>query len=374
MRPVTARFLAALRGSHTIAVRARIVEPGQTGTDPDGTEVEIIAGDVQLDADADVRSTLDITIPGSYWPKRDVSIAAPYGHEVFVERGIRYPDGTTELVALGYHRIDTLEQDDAPKGTIRITGSDRMIGISEGRLVQPIQYQPGTTIGAIVDELVTELYPDAVIEWDDNTDDSEIARALVAEEDRRAFLADLVTAAGKVWWWDQRGVLVIRDLPPAEEAVFQVDNGTLGVLVSMSRQLSRIGAYNGIVVTGEATDTIPPVRAVLGDNYSLSPTRWGGPFGKIPRFYSSPFITTSNQAIAAARSILTGILGVPYAVNFGAIVNPALEPFDPVAIRYDYDRPTENHIIQTLTVPLAADEAMTAKTREQTVINISAVS
>ena len=374
MRPVSAAFLDLLRGSHGLAVTARVVAPGQTGVDPDGIDLPILDGDVQLDADADIRSTIDLTVPGDLWPRTGTDTLAPYGTEVFVQRGVTYGNGQREMVSLGYHRIDSLEQGEAPRGTIRITGSDRMAGLVEGRLYRPTQYQPGVTLGAIFDELVHDIYPWATIEWDDDSDQAELARNLVAEDDRYAFLHDLVTSVGKVWWWDHRGVLRIADPPDPSTSVWDVNHGAGGVLVSMSRQLSRTGVYNGIVATGEATDTLPPVRAVLGDNNPTSPTRWGGPFGKVPRFYSSPFLTTVDQCISAARSILSATLGVPYSVDFGAIPNPALEPLDPVTVTYALGRPPETHIVQTLTIPLTADQAMTAKTREMTLVDIGEVS
>ena len=61
-------------------------------------------------------------------------------------------------------------------------------------------------------------------------------------------------------------------------------------------------------------------------------------------------------------------LGVPYNVDFRAIVNPALEPRDPIAVRL-HGR-TETHVLKALTVPLAATTAMTADTQEQTLVVI----
>ena len=58
MRPVSERFLRTVRGSHTMTARARVVVPGQTGTDPTGTVIPILGGDVQLNGRADVRSAL----------------------------------------------------------------------------------------------------------------------------------------------------------------------------------------------------------------------------------------------------------------------------------------------------------------------------
>jgi hypothetical protein len=47
-----------------------------------------------------------------------------------------------------------------------------------------------------------------------------------------------------------------------------------------------------------------------------------------------------------------------------------LEPLDPVLVRYSNRDAAETHVIEQLTVPLVASAAMTATTREQTLIAI----
>lgn len=369
MRPVSDTFLSTVRGSHRMAVEARIVAAGSTGTNPTGTTVAIVGGDVQLDATADVRSTVDLSVDGTgRWPTAASDLLAPYGAEVWVRRGIAYGNGTTEWVSLGYHRIDTVEQDTPPNGPIRISAQDRMAGIIEARLLAPVQYPAATTYGDLLDALVTEVYPSAVIEWDDATDGDAIGRQVIGEEDRYALLNDLVTSVGKVWYWDHRGHLVIATPPDPTDPVFTVNAGAGGVLVALSRRLSRQGVYNAVVATGEAADTETPVRGLAVDDNPLSPTYWSGQFGKVPRFYSSPFITTEAQAQAAARSLLLTSLGLPYAVDLSAIPNPALEPGD--AVRVVYPGRDETHVLDQITIPLTASSALTATTREQTLVVI----
>ena len=124
MRPVSDALLSTLRGSHGMAVRARVVTTFQTGTDPDGVEIEVISGSVQLDATANIRSTLDITTAPSRWPKSPADLLAPYGNEIFVERGVRLVGGSVEWVSLGYFRIDEPDQDQVPQGAVRVAASE----------------------------------------------------------------------------------------------------------------------------------------------------------------------------------------------------------------------------------------------------------
>lgn len=370
MRPVSEEFLRTLRGSHRMVAEARIVAPGQTGVDPTGTTIPIIDGDVQVDGSAQVRSTLEITTDGAgMWPVRASDPLTPYGNEVFVRRGVRLSTGKTEWVSLGYHRLYSPEQDKVPDGPIRLSARDRMSGIVDGRLTAPHAFPAATTYGTVVSTLVTEIYPWATIEWDDTAvRDAAIGRQVIAEEDRHKFLDDLVTSVGKTWWWDHRGVLVIKSPPSTDVPVWEVNHGRDGVLVSLARRLTREGVYNGVVATGEGADTATPARALVVDNNPNSPTFWHGPFGKVPRFFSSPFITTSAGAASAAASLLSKQLGLPYAVDFGVVPNPALEPYDPVRVRYPGR--AETHVLDRLTIPLTAGGGMAASTREQTSVLI----
>lgn len=374
MRPVSAAFLRTIRGSHTMAARATVLTTFQTGTQPSGTVIPIIAGQVTLDGTADVRSTLDLTTDGTgMWPNEVADLLAPYGNEVFIERGLQYGNGTTEYCSLGYFRIDTPSQDDPPDGEIRLTGKDRMAGIIDGRLLSPAQFLSTDTYGAVVTALVTEVYPLATVQWDDTTNTQAIGRSLIAEEDRYGFLNDLVKSVGKTWYWDHRGILVIATAPDPAVPVFEVDAGENGVLVSASRQITRDGVFNAVVAQGEAADTTAPVRGVAIDQDPTSPTYFYGPFGPVPRFYSSPFLTTSAQASNAAAQLLRQSLGLPYNVDFTAVPNPALEPYDPVRVRFSSRSGSEVHVLQSVTVPLVEDQALSSSTREQTTVLIGAI-
>lgn len=367
MRPVSPAFLKALRGSHKMVADARILTTYQSGVDPDGEEIPIISGDVSSDASASIRSTLDLDTDGTRkWSVMPSGLLTPYGNEIFVRRGIDYGDGTKEWVSQGYFRITDIQQSDNLNSPISITAYDRMSNIVDARLTTPQQFPVGVFVGDIMLELITEVYPLAVIEWDDNTDTQQIRRTLIAEEDRYEFLNDLVTSYGKIWYWDHRGVLVIKDPPDPLSTVYDVNAGEGGVLITFDRSLSREGVYNAVVVNGEGADTIPPVHVVVVDDNPFSPTYWNGRFGKVPRFFSSSFITTTDQAVNAANNLLLQSRGLPYNIDFDTVPNAALEPLDPVSVTTSDGQ--EVHVIETLVTPLVAANAQTATTREQTIL------
>ncbi|HEY9418126.1 MAG TPA: hypothetical protein VIQ30_25480, partial [Pseudonocardia sp.] len=149
-----------------------------------------------------------------------------------------------------------------------------------------------------------------------------------------------------------------------------IDAGTNGVLVEMSRALTRDGIYNVVVAHGEATDQTSPVATAVADVNPHSPVRYGGPFGPVPRFYSSPFITTVGQARTAAAALLRKSVGLPYRVDLTAIPNPALEPYDVVKVRYpaagrSRSLRSELHVLDTVRIPLRATEPVQLTTRQQ---------
>lgn len=352
-----------------MVAEARIVDPGQTGDDPDGTVIEILDGNLALDASANVRSTVDLTTNGvRMWNKSPAGLINPYGPELWVRRGVQYGNGAREWVSLGYHRIYSVGQDVAPDGPLRLDARDRMSGLIDARMLAPRQFTAAASVESLVTSLVHEVMPTAVIEYDFEPHDVKLNRAVVVEEDRYAALLDVVQSLGKVCYWDHAGKLQIRTPPNPLTPVYEVDSGRGGVMVKLSRTMSRDGMFNAVVAQGEAPDNKPPARGYARDMNPKSPTYYDGPFGRVPRYYRSPLITSPQQATQAARTLLTNALGLPHSADFSAIPNPALEALDPVRIRHRDG--SEVHVIETLNVPLVANATLDGTTRDLTAVEI----
>ena len=365
MRAASASFFATLRGSHRMVSRARIVQPWQVGTDPTGTEILIESGDVQSDITADITSTLDLTASFP-WPSTAAGLGTPYGQEVFVERGVVYGNNISEYVGLGYFRINDISQDDAPNGLITITAEDRMANIRDAKPLAPVQFAAGVSVKSVIDSVVGEVMPGVPVVYDFDATAELLATSHILEEDRLKFLQDLTSSYGKVMFFDYAGRLQIRDAPdPAKASVYTVNHGAYGVLISMARSRSRNGVYNGVVATGEAAGELPPVRGVALDLEPTSPTYWNGTFGKVPKFFSSTFLSDDAQAYNAARAMLLKATGLPYTVDLGMVPNPALEAGDVVTVTYsDRDNP-ETHIVDRINYALDPTGQMALGTRKQ---------
>lgn len=365
MRAVSESFLNTIRGAHQAVFRARVVNPGLTGNDPLGTEIVIIDGDVTFDTTADVNATLDLTTSID-WPATPTSLAAPYGQEVYIERGVQYANGTKEYVGLGYFRIDSVEQNNTPNGTIRISGSDRMANVRDGRNATPVQFGPSASVGSVIDFAVGDVVPGLVSVYDFDAYNTLLGSDHILDEDRLKFVQELVAAYGKVAYFDYKGRLQVKTPPlPTTAPVFTINSGAFGVLVSMRRLISRDSVYNGVVARGESAGDLPPVQGVALDLSTASPTYWYGPFGKVPRFFSSPFLVTPDQCTQAATQILQRANGMPYSVSLGLVPNPALEGWDVVLVQYSERDNSETHIVDKITYSLGVDGAMGIDTRKQ---------
>lgn len=376
--PSQTTMQALTSGSHVATFEARVVETYQDGDDPTGTEIPILDGDVDLDATADIMGNLTLSTAGEgVWPQRASDLLAPFGNEVFVRRGI-FTNGITTWVPLGYYRFQTPKQSDASDGPIDITGYDRMSGLIIARLLAPRTFTASRTVHSVFEELVREVYPLATIIFDDpDVQYARLGRLIESDNDRFKLLKEVADSFGKIMYWDTSGYLRVETAPDPRVPRWLFAAGRRGgVLINASRTLSSEGMYNCVVVTGEGAgggssgDSEPePVRAVVIDNNPNSPTYFYGKFGPVPKFYSSPLITTYDQAVRTGTLMLRRSLGFPYNADFTVSPNPALRPWDPTRIVLK-DGSRKVHVISSVKIPLSADSPVTGTTKEQTLTSI----
>lgn len=377
MRPVSNDWADAIRTSHRIAVRATLIDGSDTYALP-----TIIEGSVSLDANAATRGRVDLTVaddPDDETLTLDVipdsasAALAPYGNEIKVERGLYYPDGTTEYVTLGIFRIDETETVDTADGlAVRITALDRSARIIDARFENAGQINSGVNYATSILTTIQAVYPTVAYSFASVSTTHAAARAYEAGADRWAFCQQIAADIGMELFFNGDGTLILQPIPTgiAANAVLSVSEGDDGVLLSASRRWTRQGTYNKVIATGESSDpAVPPVRGSAADMDPTSPTYFYGPFGQVPAFYVSQFLTTTAQCDAAAAAQLARQIGTTQQISFGAITNPALEPSDVVYVKRARAGIGENtvngeaHVIDSLTIPLTASEPMSGTTR-----------
>lgn len=360
MWPLTSKAAQALVQSHGMTVRATAY--GSFGT----LEIPISGGEVTSDAKSQTRRTASTSTNLSLWPRDPRGVLAPTGTEIQIDYGILLPGGTTEWIPLirGLLTEASRQRPIPTSGSFPLKLMDRSKRVAEDRFPAPVQTVAGALTVVEIRRLIQETLGVSVPVVD-RSGSAHVAPVLDIERERWADgvekLADSIAAEV---FFDPQGNGVIRAQPQITDPyVWRIASGPGGTLLSKDDSLSREGIYNGVVVSGERVDGTLAVMATVWDTDPASPTYYLGAFGKKPRFYSSPQLTTVPQCQAAGAALLARVRGLNSKVRFTAIVNPALEAGDVVLLDDVDDGVSELHIIDAVTVPLSPAEAQPMETR-----------
>lgn len=365
MRPASPRLAEALQRSHVLAVRAELLVDGAVRG-----ELQVDDGTVTLDQTSASRGRCEVTLTdvANLVPTTPADPLAPYGNEIRLSRGVDFGDDGAELVPLGVFRLEVVDvADSGPDLTLRVSALDRSARMSDARFEEPHQVAAGTDVADAILACLRAAWPAVPVgTWPATTSN---APTLVGEEggDRWDFCLKLAESIGHELYFDGDGALTLvpSSVLSSGAAEFDLAEGADGLLISAGRKWSRQGAFNRVIATSSnAAADAAPARGVATDDNPNSPTYYFGSFGRVPRFYSSPMLATDAQAQDAATAMLARELGTTQSVNFGAVVLPHLEPGDVVRIkRARVGLAVEDHVVDSLTIPLSATGTMTGATR-----------
>jgi len=375
MYTMSARWQEVILDSHSPIARVRAMPSIQFGPAPDGgLELEIVAGNVRLSSTADIRGTLDLTVPGHFWDSLE-----PRGVELFVERGIDYGDGTQEYCPCGYYRVQRIKQEDAPDGPIKVSASDRGVRLREHRVVFPFSYPVGTTHTELFEKLINghtlgpgpldrvtyPLYngktvPITFLGYDG---DNALLPAGVVEDFVYDHLSKIVDSRNCAIQFDRTGgcVVTLRDRPPSDPSVYTIAPGGHGNLIKVGRELTREATYNIVVARGSD----PAYPTGFGETYiddPNSPLTYQGPFEAVIRKYASPFIHTLDQAAGASIRLVNRYKGLPSGLSVITLPDPSIDPLDPITLA-PAGIPTTDALSDEVLIPLDVETAVTVTTR-----------
>lgn len=359
MWPASTSFVTALARPHTVTLRANAYR----GTTDLG-DLVVAGGSVRVDAASATRRALQgLVVPSPDGRTSTLRrLIDTETCEIQIWRGIRYPTGRIEEIPLGRFRVDTLTDTLGQPGSITIDGSDRIARVVDDRFLAPRSAASGITIIAQITRLVQESIPGVPV-LDETGDPTIVRSGVVWDRDRWGAVTDLATSIGAIVWADPTGSIRISRAPTlADPATWMVDDTIRGVVVDGRRSTTRAGVRNVIVASSAPTDGSAPITAIAQDNDPTSPTRVGGPFGRVPGFYSSPLLTSQAQAATAAAAILGRSIGRRRTLSLDLAVNPALDAGDRLDVLITGD-PWQRHIVDNFTVPLDVDGAMSIDTR-----------
>lgn len=272
-------------------------------------EVPVEDGSVSWDASQQVQGSLSLSVPRAgaagdedwrdWDPTDPTHPLACFGQVLHVSMTIgSLISSAWWTVPLGRFLITSVEPGPS---TVRVTGKSLLQRLEEDRLTEPMAPDPagsmaselrrliGSRMGLIIDPALRD-YPCPSMTWGESRIDAvyEIARSWPA----------VVREGGD-------GILYVS--PPTPDPTSRPDlrlsDGDEGTVVGVAASVSRDKIYNRVVARGQSSDEGSPSFQAVADQLS-GPMRVDGPYGVVPRFFSSPLITSTAQAKSTAEAML----------------------------------------------------------------------
>lgn len=356
-------FRNALMDSHEMSVRAELwYNDALVG------QLNVVSGSVSCDRQASVRRTASIRIDPS--AVTDPAIGPrlnPYGSMVKVWRGVRYPGGHIEDTQIFTGRIDSMEES---LSGVDLRCSDQSAMVVDSRFTgqkSAADFAPGALVRDVAKALIQEVLPTATVNFDSavNANPLPLAPGTTFDQERSDALDSLTTQLNAEWFADATGVFFIAALPSAIQAgtdpVWIVDGGDSGVLIERVSTTDRTNIANAVFVTAEAIGGVTPAQGFYEITMADDPLLyWGGPYGKIPKFYTGQQIVepTTQKAMDLAKALAAQEMAAVSSIRVQCVVNPRLMLGDVVRVFDPRTRLDRMMFVQQMTVPLGPAETM----------------
>lgn len=319
----------------------------------------VVDGSVEFD-DVAVRRSCSLRMvdpTGVLTPASANDLLAPKGTELRLYRGLMV-DGAYEFVPLGVFGIVEPEVTSHGSGTqIRVKGWDRVDAVRTRRFENAYPIASGTPTWQAISDIVTSRLDVPVrITQTGNTTPEVVYDALSDPWDavRKLAAADSLSA-----YFDQLGTLVVEPYTETPTGIVY-EPGTTSLLVDVSRTIKADTTYSGVIVTGEHPES-GPVRSVLWDTDTTSPTYYLGPFGKRPYGYASKLIDTQSKADAAAATILPRVTKMKQEITIHTVGHPGHDIGDVVTVIDSKSRTNGTYVVSGGTIPLRPTESIRLK-------------
>lgn len=357
MLPAPPEYDVALRGPHRRVSYVRALDIfGNVAEE----RIAISAGAVTANLTNRVTRSADFTLPGSWFPGSDPEHPlSPYRSVVQVRSGIALGNGREITFPLFTGRIYDARL--SPAGVSSFRADDLAADVVADRFEQPRASSRSrlATHWGEARKLIQETLPN--VQFGPLTVTDQRLPALVWDEDRGQALDDLAEALGCRWLAKGDGTFVFRpfDYLPGP-VVAEIRDGTGGLLSEADIRITRDGAANSVVVVAERLDGSAPVRAVARDTLLPSPTRFGGPFGRVVQVIKMQTPLSQPEARTLARTQLGASVALTEQWSSEVVANHRLEPGDTVRLRYRGRM--ADQIIDGMTYPLGT-QAMHLESR-----------
>ncbi|WP_458085807.1 DUF5047 domain-containing protein [Streptomyces malaysiensis] len=357
MQPVSSRWPDALASAHGLETTVRALYNGAV-VDPDVTFDD---GSVRVDRGSDTRRSLSLSIPDpANFPFDPTDTFGVYGQQLYVESGISYTDGTVETVPVGTFVITNVSGD-IHTGPLSVSAAGLEILLKRS-VVETATSTPGfLNAASFIAAKIAEAIPGSSFVDSSTNGTRALATATWdAGTDYWQILSEVATAVDAELYADANGTFRLVDIPNIDTAtpVWDVAAGENGILVSAEMELTADDVYNRVVAMGENTaDNVAPVRGTATITDPTDPLRYGGPFGKVTKVYSSSLVTNASNATSTANAILRKGRMPNRKVSISTVPNAALEAGDCFRAVYGSGIAPELHLAQSFELPLTAKSA-----------------
>lgn len=320
--------------------------------------IPVFGGTLTANLTHRVTRTGSFTLGPEWWPGQDATAAlTPYQTVANIRGGIEYGDGSRELFDLVTGRVGAVTRND--DGTVTARVDDFAADVVDYRFQEP-RNSENVSVVTQIQRLIRDVLPSATFGTNDVTDAP--TPKLTWGEDRGQALDALAEALGARWYALGNGDFVVRLYPYDVGTVDQtVSDGPQGLLVSGAPTLSRNGAYNSVTVVVERFDGGAPFRVTATDGVAGSPTRFGGPFGRVTQVVKVQTPMTLGQATTYARKLLNASTALSSTWTATMVPDFTLEPGD--TARLDSRGVRGTQLLDSVTYPLFDKGTMGLGTR-----------
>jgi hypothetical protein len=360
--PVSAEFLAAMKRSHSLALRAELLDNAGNVQ----RTFDVLSGSVTADAGRSVRRTCDAALAdpdGALTPGELDDLFAP-GQEVKLYRGLHLPTGP-ELVPQGVFRIGKASvRDTGDRLSVALTGKDRSETIRRARFTDTYVITEGTNVADAIRTLISGRTGISRFNFmlTSHTTPRIVAQA---GDDPWELAESLARNIGGILFFDRDGIPTLRPEPDSSaSSALTLAEGAEAMLSDVESTLDESKTYNHVIVTGESTDNAAPIRAEAQDDDPDSSTYVGGGFGDVPYFYTSRMIYTQAQAQDVADATLRRVLRLSRKVTATILPAPHLDADDVVKVTRARAKVARSVMVRRTKLSLSATETMTVESQE----------
>lgn len=356
----TDRLLTEIRGSHQVYSYIDVISPTQ-----ETFRLPATGGEITVDRTAEIRRALRGTCidpTGLLVPVSQASVLTPYGTLLKPYRGVKYTDGTIEVLPLGVFRLSKATVNDTTGGSpdIQLEAYDLSRTVQRDKFTSPYVIDTGTNLVDAIQSILERTFPDLNYDAISTTRVTTAPKLYDVGADPWSAASDLATSLGCELYFNVEGWVVIAppvDIDALPSPDFTYIEGQQCTMTSLSRVFTDEPGFNGIVLTGESPgDELPAVRAVSWDEEPTSATYHLGPYGEVPQFITDQTIKTQDDAQATSDQLLRNLLGFSSGLTVTGIVNPSYEAGHVVQVERARSHVTGLYAVDAFNVPLRATD------------------